>query len=68
MVLFPENLEDYIPENHQARIVNHIIDCLTISKLMEDYKGGGISSYHSRMTLKVLIYAYLNNITTSRKN
>jgi transposase len=67
MVLFPESLEDYVPENHQARIVNHIIDRLNITKLMDEYKGGGTSSYHPRMMLKVLIYAYLNNITTSRK-
>lgn len=67
MVLFPESLEDYIPDNHQARIVNHIVDRLNINKLMEEYKGGGTSSYHPRMMLKVLIYAYLNNITTSRK-
>jgi len=66
-VLFPESLENYVPENHQARIVNYIIDRLNITKLMDEYKGGGTSSYHPRMMLKVLIYAYLNNITTSRK-
>jgi len=67
MVLFPDSLEDYVPENHQARIVNYIIDRLNIPKLMDEYKGGGTSSYHPRMMLKVLVYAYLNNITTSRK-
>jgi len=66
-VLFPESLEDYVPDNHQVRIINHIIDRLNIIKLMDEYKGGGTSSYHPRMMLKILIYAYLNNITTSRK-
>lgn len=31
------------------------------------YKGGGTSSYHPRMMLKVLFYAYLNNIYSCRK-
>ncbi|MBK7704256.1 MAG: transposase [Acidobacteria bacterium] len=31
------------------------------------YKGGGASSYHPRLLLKVLVYAYLRNIYSSRK-
>ena len=30
-VLFPESLEDYVPDNHQVRMkVNHIIDRLIL--------------------------------------
>jgi len=31
------------------------------------YKGGGTSSYHPRVLLKVLVYAYLDNTYSSRK-
>jgi transposase len=31
------------------------------------YKGGGTSSYHPKMLLKVLVYAYCKKIYTSRK-
>jgi len=67
MVLFPENLEEYIPENHQARTVNHIVDRLNITKLMKEYQGIGTSSYHPRMMLKVLIYAYLTILRPAGK-
>ena len=65
--LFPERLDTYIPENHIVRLVNKVVDGLNISSILQSYKGGGTSSYHPRMLLKVLIYGYLNNIYSSRK-
>lgn len=35
--------------------------------VLKKYKGGGTSSYHPRMLLKVLVYGYLCNIYSSRK-
>jgi transposase len=66
-VLFPERLDDYIPESHVVRLVSTVVDKLDISSILSTYKGGGTSSYHPRMLLKVLFYAYLNNIFSSRK-
>lgn len=40
VVLFPSNLSDRIPENHPVRIVNHVVDSIDISIIMEQYKGG----------------------------
>jgi len=65
--LLPPSYDDLVPNNHPVRIVNTIIDQIDISKLEESYKGGGTSSYHPRMLLKVLIYAYLRNLYSSRK-
>ena len=50
-----------------VRVVNSVVDALDISCLLWAYKGGGTSSYHPRMMLKVLFYAYLNNIYSCRK-
>lgn len=44
-----------------------IIDHVDISALEKTYKGGGTSSYHPRMLLKVIIYGYLRNLYSSRK-
>jgi transposase len=66
-LLFPPNLEDLIAEHHPVRVVSKVIDQLDISLLIASYKGGGSSSYHPKMLLKVLIYAYLRNIYSSRK-
>ena len=65
-LLFPPNLEELISENHPVRVVNRIIDGINIDGLLSSYKGGGTSSYHPRMLLKVIIYAYLRNIYSSR--
>lgn len=66
-MLFPPSLDEMIEENHPVFIVDQVIDKLDISPILEKYKGGGTSSYHPRMLLKVLIYAYINNIYSSRK-
>lgn len=66
-VLFPVSLSEKIFSNHPVRIVNHVVDALNIDLLLSKYKGGGTSSYHPRMMLKVLFYAYLNNIYSCRK-
>ena len=34
---------------------------------MSKYRGGGASSYHPKMLLKILVYGYLSNIYSSRK-
>jgi len=66
-LILPPSLEELIPQVHPVRVVSQIVDSLDISALLEEYKGGGTSSFHPRMLLKVLIYAYLNNVYSSRK-
>lgn len=66
-LLFPSNLEELIDQNHPVRIVNQVIDQLNIDPLTARFKGGGTSSYHPRMLLKVLVYAYLSNVFASRR-
>lgn len=66
-VLFPGNLSDKIRPNHPVRIVNQIVDQLNIDDILSTYKGGGTSSYHPRVMIKVLFYSYLNNIYSCRK-
>jgi transposase len=63
----PANLEDLIPENHVVRVVNETIEKMDLSILMKQYKGGGTSSFHPKMMLKVLIYAYTQRIYSSRQ-
>ena len=65
--LFPEDLFSRIAEDHPVRLVNRIVDELDISSLLSQYKGGGASSFHPRMMLKVLFYSYLSNIYSCRK-
>ena len=65
--LLPPSYDDLVPKNHPVRIVNTILDQIDVSSLEKSYKGGGTSSYHPRVLLKILVYAYLRNLYSSRK-
>lgn len=67
MMLLPPSLEDLIIDNHPVKVVNQVIDQIDIDPLLKKYKGGGTSSFHPRMMLKILVYAYINNVYSSRK-
>ena len=67
VVLFPASLDEKVPQDSPARLVNQIVDNLDIAEIINTYKGGGTSAYHPRMMLKVVLYSYLNNIYSSRK-
>lgn len=66
-MLLPPSYEELVPENHPVRVVNEVIERIDICALERSYKGGGTSAYHPRMLLKVIVYAYLRNVYSSRK-
>lgn len=66
-LLLPPSLGELIPATHPVRIVNGILDRFDISEIESTYKGGGTSSYHPRMLLKVVVYAYLCNVYSGRQ-
>lgn len=66
-LLLPPSLEELIAEKHLVRVVNEVVEAMDISDLINMYQGGGTSSYHPRMLLKVLLYAYSVKIYTGRK-
>ena len=66
-ILFPQNLDEMIPDNDIVRVINSIVNELDISTLLKKYKGGGTTSYHPRMMLKVLLYSYLQGLYSCRK-
>ena len=65
--LLPPSLEELIPEDHLVRVVNRVMDELDLEPILNEYKGGGTSSYHPRMMLKVLVYAYTQKVNSSRQ-
>ncbi len=65
--LFPEDILGKIPESHPVRLISQVVDDLNIDHIVAEYKGGGASSYHPRMLIKVLFYSYLSNVYSCRK-
>lgn len=66
-LLLPPSFDELIEEHDLVRVVNHVVDSLDISGLINQYKGGGTTAYHPRMLLKILLYAYSVKIYTGRK-
>ena len=66
-MLLPPSLEELIPLRHPVRVVNEVIESINLELLEKAYKGGGTSSYHPKMLLKILVYGYVTNIYSSRK-
>ncbi len=66
-LLLPPSLDELIPATHSVRVVNAIIDRLNVDVILHTYRGGGNSCFHPRQMLKILVYAYLNNIYSSRR-
>jgi transposase len=65
--VFEAKASSMIPEEHLARIVSEAVDSIPLEGLEKYYGGGGTSSYHPKMMLKVWIYGYCNKIFTSRR-
>ncbi|MFH0977201.1 MAG: IS1182 family transposase [Spirochaetota bacterium] len=66
-MLFPPSLDDMIPQGNLVRLVNSIIESMDISNLVKQYKMVGTSSYHPKMMLKAILYAYTQRIYSSRR-
>ncbi|MDQ0476558.1 transposase, partial [Chryseobacterium sp. MDT2-18] len=65
--LFPPSIEELIPQDHPVRIVNGIIEQLDLRLLVSEYSKDGKPSFHPKMMLKVMVYAYMDNTYSSRK-
>jgi len=66
MVLFPQRIDKDIAEDDPVRILNALIDSLKLDNIYKLFSTAGRHSYHPRMMLKVILYAYMNNIYSCR--
>jgi transposase len=64
---FTAESNEFIDEKHMVRIVSALIDRIASSSLEDIFAGGGTPSYHRRMMLKVILYAYIRQIYSCRK-
>lgn len=65
--LLPPSLDEFVPEDHEVRIISDVVDTMDLSPLLGKYEGGGAPAYHPAMMLKVIIYAYSLGIYSSRR-
>lgn len=67
LTFLPYKLEELVPQGHPVRIVKQVVDAVDVKPINRKYKGGGASSFHPRLMLKLLVYGYLTNTYSSRK-
>lgn len=65
--LLPPSVDELIPEKHLVRMINELIDKMQLEAIESGYKGGGTSSYHPRMLLKLIVYAYAEKNYSGRQ-
>lgn len=66
-LLFPSRIDEDITANDPDRIASALVDSLDLSGIKALYKEYGRSPYHPQMMLKVILYAYMNNVYSCRK-
>jgi len=67
--LFPERIDDYIPEESAVRVIDVFVDELDLSGLgfKTTPEATGRPGYHPALMLKLYIYGYLNRVQSSRR-
>ena len=61
------NPNDDIAENDPVRVVDAIVEGLDLKDFKKLYRERGRCAYHPKMMLKIILYAYMNNIYSCRK-
>jgi len=65
--LLPPSLQEWLPENHLARLVAEAVDQLDLQRLEEAYQGCGSKAHHPAVLLSLLFYGYATGVFSSRK-
>ena len=60
------DLELFIPDHHVARVINEMVESIPDQQLFAHYTGGGRSSYHPKMMLKVILFGYSQKVYSCR--
>jgi transposase len=66
-VLFPTNVFDLLPEDHDSRVLYDLISQLDTSELEKKYSVRGQNAYHPKLICGILIYAYSQGVFSSRQ-
>lgn len=69
MTLFPQSIDQYVPEDHPVRAYDAFVDALDLHQLGIDLNARrvGNSQYHPGLMLKLLLFGYSYGIKSSRK-
>lgn len=66
-LLFPQNIFDLLPTDHQCFVYGDIFEQLDTSEVEQNYSVLGQNAYHPRLITGILIYAYSQGVFSSRQ-
>ena len=66
-LFFLLNPNEYIAENDPVRVVDAVVESLDLREFRKLYREKGRCPYHPKMMLKLILYAYMNNVYSCRK-
>jgi transposase len=66
MFLLPPSLDEWVRQDHPARVFSEVVDRIDTSQF-RDPKDEGRPAYHPTMMLKVLLWGYATGVRSSRK-
>lgn len=59
--------DEWLLQDHLARVVVEVIDQMDLSELVRQYAGRGSDAYHLAMLLGLLVYGYATGVHSCRK-
>ena len=67
--LLPPSLDDWLPENHEARFISDVVEnMLDLDCIYDSYsEASGAPPYDPKMMCKLLLFAYSTGVTSSRE-
>ena len=66
-MLMPENIQEWVPENHISRFIVDAVELLDLSSFHINWRGTGSEQYPPAMMLELLIYCYATGRFASRR-
>ena len=66
-VLYPSNVFDLLPKNHECFIYDDIFRQINISSIENNYSFKGQNAYSPRLIVGILIYGYSKGVFSSRQ-
>lgn len=65
--LFPSNVFDLLPKNHECHLYQDLFAQLDTTTLENEYSHLGQNAYHPKLIVSILIYAYSRGVYSSRE-
>jgi len=66
-LLFPSDIKEKLPDDHLAVIISDIVEKMDLRAFYDKVPLEGRPSFHPRLMVKILLYAYVIGIFSSRK-